>query len=463
MSAAAATPRARPAAAPAACRARPLPEVAAPLMKSGTMTAVAMSGRSSRSVPTFRVPRSLSSTVRPALAAGLTGYREGVLAFFGARGPPAARRVGSPPAGWTSPGSWTCCGRVAWSWCSSRFPPPRRTRPHRAAAWRSRWRSASALPPGSPGCGQAEPPGDDRRPGRAGRRGRRPGRAVPRQRCGGRRLRGRGQRGRPAGRGVLARHSRRDPGRVPWGGAGDRGAGMTRRAYVLRAEQAELMLAETRRAREAETHAAALAERARIARDIHDVLAHSLAAVSVNLQAAAGLLGSETLPADNPELARAIECVGRAAALTKEGLAAARRAVLALRDEAAPLPDQLSSLAGEYAAAGDAPVEFAVTGEMRPVSAEAGLAAYRTAQEALTNARKHAPGQPVTLHLGFEPGQLTVAVVNRLPDGPPAGPLAASGAGYGLAGLRERAVLAGGSLEAGPQDGNWRVWLRIPA
>ncbi len=195
--------------------------------------------------------------------------------------------------------------------------------------------------------------------------------------------------------------------------------GMTRRAYVLRAEQAELMLAETRRAREAETHAAALAERARIARDIHDVLAHSLAAVSVNLQAAAGLLGSETLPADNPELARAIECVGRAAALTKEGLAAARRAVLALRDEAAPLPDQLSSLAGEYAAAGDAPVEFAVTGEMRPVSAEAGLAAYRTAQEALTNARKHAPGQPVTLRLGFEPGQLTVAVVNRLPDGPP--------------------------------------------
>ncbi len=93
--------------------------------------------------------------------------------------------------------------------------------------------------------------------------------------------------------------------------------GMTRRAYVLSAEQAELMLAETRRAREAETHAAALAERARIARDIHDVLAHSLAAVSVNLQAAAGLLGSETLPADNPELARAIECVGRAAALTK--------------------------------------------------------------------------------------------------------------------------------------------------
>ena len=61
---------------------------------------------------------------------------------------------------------------------------------------------------------------------------------------------------------------------------------LTRREYLVRAEQAERMLAETQRAREAETHAAALAERARIARDIHDVLAHSLAAVSVNLQAA---------------------------------------------------------------------------------------------------------------------------------------------------------------------------------
>ena len=70
---------------------------------------------------------------------------------------------------------------------------------------------------------------------------------------------------------------------------------LTRREYLVRAEQAEHMLAETQRAREAETHAAALAERARIARDIHDVLAHSLAAVSVNLQAAEGLLTAQSL------------------------------------------------------------------------------------------------------------------------------------------------------------------------
>ena len=130
---------------------------------------------------------------------------------------------------------------------------------------------------------------------------------------------------------------------------------MTRREYLVRAEQAERTLAETRRAREAETQAAALAERARIARDIHDVLAHSLAAVSVNLQAAEGLLAADTLPADHPELAKAIECVDRAGTLTREGLAAARRAILALREDAAPLPDQLASLAAQYRAAGDAP------------------------------------------------------------------------------------------------------------
>ena len=128
--------------------------------------------------------------------------------------------------------------------------------------------------------------------------------------------------------------------------------GLTRREYLVRAEQAERTLAETRRAREAETHAAALAERARIARDIHDVLAHSLAAVSVNLQAAEGLLASDTLPADNPELAKAIECIDRAGTLTREGLATARRAILALRDDSAPLPDQLAALAAQYRADG---------------------------------------------------------------------------------------------------------------
>ena len=236
--------------------------------------------------------------------------------------------------------------------------------------------------------------------------------------------------------------------------------GLSRHAFLLRAEQAERMLAETRRAREAETQAAALAERARIAREIHDVLAHSLAAVSVNLQAAEGLL--DTLPAGRPELAQAIECIGRAGVFTREGLADARRAIMALRDDAAPLPDQLAALAREYRADGDAAVELAVTGTPRPVTAEAALAVYRTAQEALTNARKHAPGQPVRLGLEFSAAEVAVCVINPLPvrDG---GPLAATGGQYGLTGLRERAALGGGTLSAGPAGGEWRVSLRIPA
>ncbi len=236
--------------------------------------------------------------------------------------------------------------------------------------------------------------------------------------------------------------------------------GLTRHAFLLRAEQAERMLAEARRAREAETQAAALAERARIAREIHDVLAHSLAAVSVNLQAAEGLLGE--LPAGSPELGQAIECVSRAAVLTREGLTEARQAILALRDDTAPLPGQLAELAAEYRAAGDVPVEFSVTGPPRPLSAEVSLAAYRTAQEALTNARKHAPGQPVQLSLEFAAADITLRVANPLPVSA-GGPLAATGAGYGLTGLRERAALGAGTLTAGPSGGEWRVCLQIPA
>jgi signal transduction histidine kinase len=237
--------------------------------------------------------------------------------------------------------------------------------------------------------------------------------------------------------------------------------GLTRHAYLLRAEQAEQTLAETRRAREAETHAAALAERARIAREIHDVLAHSLAAVSVNLQAAEGLLA--TLPDGNPELGKAIECIDRAGVLTREGLAEARRAIQALREDTAPLADQLSALAKEWAADTDVPADFGVSGFPRAVNPEVGLTAFRTAQEALTNARKHAPGQPVRISLEFLPEDIAVSVVNPLPasaDGSPRGDV---GTGYGLKGLRERAVLGDGTLEAGPADGEWRVQLRIPA
>jgi signal transduction histidine kinase len=261
--------------------------------------------------------------------------------------------------------------------------------------------------------------------------------------------------------------------------------GLTRRAYLLRAEEAEEALEQARRAHAAENQASALAERARIAREIHDVLAHSLAAVSVNLQAAEGLLGE--LPADSrgSEVVKAMECIERAVAFTRDGMTETRRAILALREGSdaerepaaaqtggpagtaglAPtrLVAELRKLTDDFRADGDAVIDLELIGQPRPVGAEAALTAYRTAQEGLTNARKHAPGAPVTVGVTFTSAHLEVRVVNALPAADEAGPLARAGGGYGLTGLRERAALAGGTLTAGPEDGQWSVHLRIPA
>jgi signal transduction histidine kinase len=285
--------------------------------------------------------------------------------------------------------------------------------------------------------------------------------------------------------------------------------GLTRRAYLLRAEQAEQALEQARRAHAAENQAAALGERARIAREIHDVLAHSLAAVSVNLQAAEGLLGSLPESSRGAEVAKAMECIERAVAFTRDGMTETRRAITTLREgpdgttaETAPpgagaaaadaaaadaaaadaaaadaaaaggpaaggpgptrLVAELRKLADEFRADGDTVIEFEVAGVPRPVGTDAALTAYRTAQESLTNARKHAPGQPVTLGVTFTPDQLEVQVVNVLPTAAGSGPLARAGGGYGLTGLRERAALAGGTLSTGPDGDRWRVCLRIP-
>ena len=279
--------------------------------------------------------------------------------------------------------------------------------------------------------------------------------------------------------------------------------GLTRRAYVLRAIEAEQALEQARRAHAAETQAAAFAERARIAREIHDVLAHALAAVSVNLQAAEGLL--DAVPDKGPELAKVVECVERAGALTKEGMAETRRAILALRDDSAGAPAgyasrasgrssetgaaetgaaetgaagdaadpsgppaerltrRLRALVDEHRAAGDTAVELTVAGTPRPLGSERALTVYRTAQEALTNARKHAPGQPVSLTVTYTLDDMTLQVSNPLPPTGAEGPLAHAGTGYGLTGLRERAALADGTLTAAPDDGQWKVRLTLPA
>ena len=234
------------------------------------------------------------------------------------------------------------------------------------------------------------------------------------------------------------------------------GAGLflvTLMAGLIRRQNASLA-AETRLTREEQARSATLAERARIAREIHDVLAHSLAALTVQLETADALL-------EGGRAEQARQSVVRAGHLAREGLAETRRAISALRGETLPLPELLAGLAGEYRVDLGAPAEVRVDGDPVQVNPDTGLAVYRTAQEAMTNVRKHAPGAPVELTLRYGTDSVELAVANGAPP-PSDRPLADSGGGYGLTGLRERAELAGGQFTAGPDGDGWRVDVRIP-
>ncbi|WP_436523104.1 sensor histidine kinase [Actinoplanes sp. HUAS TT8] len=201
-----------------------------------------------------------------------------------------------------------------------------------------------------------------------------------------------------------------------------------------------------------QARAAALAERARLAREIHDVLAHSLSALSVQLETAAALL-------ERDRTADAARLIDRAGTLARDGLTETRRAVSALRGDPLPVPELVGELTAGYGRDLDAPATFTVDGEPRELDAETGLALFRAAQEALSNVRKHAPGSAVETHLAFEAGVVALRVRNHGPAGPPVSGLSS---GYGLIGLRERAELAGGTVTVGPDDDGWLVDLRLP-
>jgi signal transduction histidine kinase len=227
---------------------------------------------------------------------------------------------------------------------------------------------------------------------------------------------------------------------------------LVRRQRNERAEQERLLAAETQLARQEQARSEALAERARVAREIHDVLAHSLSALSVQLETAAALLERER-PAD------AAVVVDRAGRLARDGLTETRRAVSALRGDELPLPELVSELADGYRTDLGAEAAVTVRGEPRAVAPEAGLALYRSAQEALTNVRKHAPGSAVGIVLDYAVGEVRLTVANHGSHGPS---LTGLSSGYGLTGLRERAELAGGSMTAAPDGDGWRVDVRMP-
>lgn len=222
-------------------------------------------------------------------------------------------------------------------------------------------------------------------------------------------------------------------------------------------ERAELLLAQLEDAQEAEAAAAALAERTRIAQELHDVLAQTLSGLAVQVQAARRMARRDQTSEDLQGL---LDRVGK---LVKDGLGDARRAVSALRGRQQPSLERLPELVERYQSDLELDVTLSVTGVRRPLPADADLALYRGAQEALTNAARYARGSRTTVSLCYEP-QTTVLTVTdrRTAPGPAPSPLV-MGSGLGLTGMRERLGVLGGSADAGPTVDGWKVRMEVPA
>ncbi|MFF5147224.1 sensor histidine kinase [Streptomyces sp. NPDC013157] len=211
-----------------------------------------------------------------------------------------------------------------------------------------------------------------------------------------------------------------------------------------------------------------LEERSRIARELHDVVAHHMSVISIQAQVAPHLV-------ENPpdELRENLEGIRHNAL---EALAELRRVLGVLRSESpdedapedpgtgphSPQPtlDRLDALVENTRAAG-LTVTTRITGERRPMQSGVELSAYRIVQEALSNVLRHAPGASAHVEIEYMAYGLLLSVANSRPTRPaPPSP----GAGHGLLGMRERAVMLGGSLTAGPREGGgYRIFAELPA
>jgi signal transduction histidine kinase len=206
-----------------------------------------------------------------------------------------------------------------------------------------------------------------------------------------------------------------------------------------------------------EARAAAAAERGHLAREMHDVLAHSLSALALHLESTR-LLAHDS-DAD-PKLTRALD---KAHQLAASGLQEARQVIAAARGDGVPGPERLGALVDAFCEQSSLPVDLQVLGEPRDLAPDAGLAVYRTAQEALTNVRRHATADRVDVRLDYRDDTTVLIVEDEANLGsPPLAGIAELGSGYGLVGMRERAELLGGSLLAEPTTGGFRVELRLP-
>ncbi|WP_433214027.1 sensor histidine kinase [Dactylosporangium sp. CS-047395] len=215
-------------------------------------------------------------------------------------------------------------------------------------------------------------------------------------------------------------------------------------------QQAERLVEELERGRAAQAEAARLSERQHLAREMHDLLAHSLSGLMLQLEGARLLA---TRSPDDPRLPAALE---RAQHLGRAGLDEARRAIGLLRDDELP---SLAELARSFAQDHGVRCEYTIGGTERELESPARLAVYRVAQEALTNAARHASPTLVTVHLEYLANTVRLTVEDFGPRAATPSP----GAGYGLTGMRERAELLGGTLDAAPTATGFRVTLDVPA
>ncbi len=222
-------------------------------------------------------------------------------------------------------------------------------------------------------------------------------------------------------------------------------------AGLLVRQQAELVT-RLREAQEGLAERTKSEERNRIGRELHDVIAHTLTVALLHITSAR--LAVEHDPAD------AVRSLAEAERLSRESLDEVRLAVGILHshgreDRTAPLPgvDGLPALAERFRSAG-ADIALAVGGDTSRLHAATGLTVYRIAQEALTNAVKHAPGVPTTTTLTVGPAAVRLVVDSAAEPG--------TGSGLGLVSMRERADSVGGRCQAGPGGSGWLVDVTLP-
>lgn len=214
-------------------------------------------------------------------------------------------------------------------------------------------------------------------------------------------------------------------------------------------------VADLEESRERELQQAAEAERARIARDLHDVISHAMSAMVVQAGAAQQVLARE--PRRAAEALERIQVVGREALHEMSALVGMLREEEGRAPRAHPGLSDLVGLLDDSRAAG-VPADLVVVGEPRPVSTGLQLSVYRVVQEALTNTRKHSRGASAQVRLTYTPRELLVDVVD---DGTASG----DGVGnrLGTVGMVERMAAYGGTVETGPKvDGGWAVRARVP-